>query len=83
MSSQYPVSEQFKVIDGYDIYRSENLLIALVVVEGQGGRDLRLYRWQKRKGEWKVDLCRMSVARWPWEEITKKVQEFTEKYSLK
>ncbi|MEM0118518.1 MAG: hypothetical protein QXV32_08720 [Conexivisphaerales archaeon] len=83
MSSQYPVSEQFKVIDGYDIYRSENLLIALVVVEGQGGKDLRLYRWQKRKGEWKVDLCRMSVAKWPWEEITKKVQEFTEKYSLK
>src|SRR5579885_2923167 len=34
MSEQYPVSEQYKVLDGYDIYRSENLLIAIVVVEG-------------------------------------------------
>jgi hypothetical protein len=82
MSEQYPVSEQYKVLDGYDIYRSENLLIALVVVEGQGGRDIRLYRWQKRKGAWKVDLCRMSVSRWPWQEIGKKVQEFMQKYSI-
>jgi len=82
MSEQYPVSEQYKVLDGYDIYRSENLLIALVVVEGQGGRDIRLYRWQKRKGTWKVDLCRMSVSRWPWEDITKKVREFEQKYSI-
>lgn len=78
----YPVSEQYKVLDGYDIYRSENLIIALVVVEGQGGRDLRLYRWQRRKGEWKVDLCRMSVARWQWDQIVSKAKEFTSKYSI-
>src|SRR5579884_4016222 len=34
MSEQYPVSEQYKVLDGYDIYRSENLIIAIVVVVG-------------------------------------------------
>jgi hypothetical protein len=32
---RYPVSSTFKVLDGYDIYRSNNLIVALVVVDGQ------------------------------------------------
>lgn len=83
MSVQYPVSESFKVLDGYDIYRSSNLIVALVVVEGNFGRDLRLYRWQLRKESWKVDLCRMSVARWNWGGIASKVKELKEKHNIK
>jgi len=79
---QYPVSDQYKVLEGYDIYRSENLIIAIVAVEGQGSRDLRLYRWQKRKGEWKVDLCRMSVSRWQWNVIAEKAKELATKYNI-
>lgn len=79
---EYPVSEQYKVLEGYDIYRSENLIIALVAVESKGTRDLRLYRWQKRKGEWKVDLCRMSVARWQWNTVAEKAKELAEKYNI-
>jgi hypothetical protein len=81
-NASYPVSDQYKVLEGYDIYRSENLIIALVAVEGQGGRDLRLYRWQKRKGEWKVDLCRMSVTRWQWNIIAEKARELVQKYNI-
>jgi hypothetical protein len=81
--SRYPVSDTFKVLDGYDLYRSSNLIVALVVVESQYGRDLRLYRWIKRKDHWKVDLCRMSVKRWNWTEITAKASELIEKYHLK
>lgn len=80
---RYPVSATYKVLDGYDIYRSENLIVALVVVESQFGRDLRLYRWMKRKDQWKVDLCRMGVKRWKWAEISAKANEFIEKYNLK
>ena len=83
MNEKYPVSETFTVLDGYDIYRSNNLIIALVVVQSQFGRDLRLYRWMKRNEQWKVDLCRMSVDGWNWGEISSKVAEFTEKYGLK
>jgi hypothetical protein len=79
----YPVSETFKVLEGYDIYRSENLIIALVVVEANNRKDLRLYRWQKRKDQWKVDLCRMSVARWNWSMISEKAQDFISRHSLK
>ncbi len=80
---KYPVSETYTVLDGYDMYRSSNLIVALVVVQSQYGRDLRLYRWIKRKDQWKVDLCRMGVGRWNWDEIASKVKEFTEKYALK
>jgi hypothetical protein len=79
---RYPVSSTYKVLDGHDIYRSNNLIVALVVVEGQFGRDLRLYRWMKRNDQWKVDLCRMSVGRWNWDEISAKAKEFIEKFGL-
>lgn len=80
---RYPVSATYRVLDGHDIYRSDNLIVALVVVESQYGRDLRLYRWIKRKDQWKVDLCRMGVKRWKWDEIAARAGEFVQKYNLK
>lgn len=78
----YPVSATYKVLDGYDIYRSNNLIVAIVVVESQFGRDMRLYRWIMRNGQWKVDLCRMGVKKWKWAEIAAKAAEFSQKYNL-
>jgi hypothetical protein len=80
---KYPVSESFKILDGYDIYRSNELIVALVAVEGQFGRDLRLYRWQKRKDAWKVDLCRMSVSRWDWDIISSKAKEMIAAHGIR
>jgi len=40
--TKYPVSERFKVIEGYDIYRSDQLIIAIVVVESEKGILFRL-----------------------------------------
>jgi hypothetical protein len=79
---RYPVSSTYKVLDGHDIYRSNNLIVALVVVESQFGCDLRLYRWMKRKDQWKVDLCRMGVGRWKWDEIAAKANELIAKYRI-
>jgi hypothetical protein len=78
----YPVSESFKVLEGYDIYRSDKLIVALVVVQSESGRDIRLYRWQKRNDAWKVDLCRMSVASWQWDNIATKAKELMEKHEI-
>jgi hypothetical protein len=80
---EYPVSEQYKVLEGYDIYRSNKLIVALVVVESKFGRDMRLYRWQLRGENWKVDLCRMSVSDWNFSEISSKANELVEKYEIK
>lgn len=78
----YPVSESFKVLEGYDIYRSDKLIVALVVVESEFGRDMRLYRWQKRNDAWKVDLCRMSVASWQWDALAAKAKELMDKHQI-
>lgn len=81
--SDYPVSQSYKVLEGYDIYRNPKLIVALVVVDSDFGRDMRMYRWQKRGDAWKVDLCRMSVASWQWDTISAKARELIEKYELK
>jgi len=52
-------------------------------VESDRGRDVRLYRWQKRGEEWKVDLCRMSIAKWNFTDIYNIVSEFKQKYNVK
>ncbi len=80
---KYPVSERYKVLEGYDIYRGSKLIIALVAVESQFGKDLRLYRWQRRGDAWKVDLARMSVRSWDWAKISAKVSEMRTKYGIK
>lgn len=77
---KYPVSQTHTVLYGYDIYRSSNLIVTLVVVQSQFGKDLRLYWWMKRNDQWKVDLCRMGIGRWKW---PPRASEFIEKYGLK
>lgn len=83
----YPVSENFRVLEGYDIYRSSKLIVAIVAVESKFGKDIRLYRWQEResvdnKAVWKVDLARMSVARWDWSKLASKVEEMKHKHGI-
>ena len=83
----YPVSERFKVLGGYDIYRSAKLIVAIVAVEGPQGKDIRLYRWRNRSSKdgesvWKVDLARMSIARWDWKKVAEKIAELREKFGI-
>ena len=86
---RYPVSEQYKVLEGHDLYRSSRLIVALVAVESKFGKDIRLYRWQKRldrktqQESWKVDLARMSVKSWDWEKVAAKARELKSKYNIK
>jgi hypothetical protein len=85
----YPIREGgfLKQLGGFDIYRSNNLIMAVVAVEtGQGARDIRFYRWQFRKsgqsGEesWKVDLARFSVSRFNFKDIAAKVERLRQQF---
>ncbi len=71
------------MLEGYDIYRSAKLIVALVVVESKFGKDLRMYRWQLRGESWKVDLCRMSVSGWDWPTLSSKAKELIEKHQIR
>ncbi len=83
----YPVKSyegfEQKVVDGYTIYKSSKRWVALVVVETSNGRELRLYSWEMRKGEWKVALASQNVGFWDWDVIVGKVKEFKDKYAIK
>lgn len=83
LRKDYPIREGgfLKQLGGFDIYRSPNLIMAIVAVETQSGvGDIRFYRWQLRKdkqsGEeaWKVDLARFSVRRFDFNEVAAKVE---------
>ncbi|RMF30833.1 MAG: hypothetical protein D6752_03355 [Candidatus Nitrosothermus koennekii] len=71
-----------KVLDGYTIYKSSKRWIALVVVETSNKKELRLYSWELRKGEWKVALASQNVGFWDWDKLYEKVKEFKEKYNI-
>ncbi|GIU72818.1 MAG: hypothetical protein KatS3mg003_2297 [Candidatus Nitrosocaldaceae archaeon] len=71
-----------KVLDGYTIYKSGKRWIALVVVETSNKKELRLYSWELRKGEWKVALASQNVGFWDWDKLYEKVKEFKEKYNI-
>ena len=79
----YPISDSFKVLEGFDILRTDKLIIAIVAVEFDQKKDVRLYRWQKRGEYWKVDLCRMSISKWNFTDIYNAVSEFKQKYRIR
>lgn len=71
-----------KVLDGYTIYKSSKRWIALVVVEANNKREMRLYSWELRKEAWKVALASQNVGFWDWDKLYEKVKEFKEKYNI-
>ena len=75
-----PISQPYRILDGFDVHRSDKLIIAFVAVETPQGPKIRMYRWQKRNDSWKIDLCRMSVEWWDWSAIPSKISKLREKY---
>ncbi|MBI4276741.1 hypothetical protein HY629_02790 [Candidatus Uhrbacteria bacterium] len=77
----YHVADILTPLDGYDISRSNRRVTALVVVQDpQGMRELKLYSWINKGGEWKVDLARLDTERWDFPQLAFRAQELREKY---
>ena len=76
-----PISHPYRILDGFDVHRSEKLIIAFVAVDTPQGPKIRMYRWQKRNDSWKIDLCRMSVEWWDWSAIPSKISKFVKNIS--
>ncbi len=77
----YPLGEFYKLLDGYTLLKSQNFWEAILVVEsGNGSRQIRLYRWRNKNGQWKVDLARFNVTSWDFSALANKVNEFKSKY---
>ncbi len=86
MSEEFPIKSyegfEQKVIEGYTIYKSSKRWIALTVVEANNKKEMRLYSWELRKGEWKVSLASQNVGFWDWDKIYEKIKELKSKYNI-
>ena len=85
-SEQFPVKSyegfEQKVLDGHTIYKSSKRWVALVVVEANNKKELRLYSWEFRKDTWKVALASQNVGFWNWDELLSKVKELKQKSNI-
>jgi hypothetical protein len=78
------LGEFYKVVEGYDIHKSSQMWEAILVVEDQKAhkKHLRLYKWVKRDGKWKVDLARFSIGFWDLEAVVSAIRVMKAKYQL-
>ncbi len=72
-----------KALDGHDIYRSATRWVAMVVVETERQRELRLYAWRKKGEEWKVDLASLNIGFWNLAQFAEKAEELRKKYEIR
>jgi len=50
---KFPISERLKVIKGHTLYKTEKWWSAIVLVESFGRKQIAVYLWGKRDGQWK------------------------------
>ena len=63
LRDKYPVGEIYEVLDGFDIHRTSQQIIAIVVIHNAKKKrnDIRFYRWFNKYGEWKIPSMGISV----------------------
>ena len=64
LREKYPVSPTYEILDGFDIHRTSQQIIAIVVIHNTKKKrnDIRFYRWFFNKyGEWKIPSMGISV----------------------
>ncbi len=71
-----------KVVEGVTIYKSKRRWIALVVVETPFGRQLKLYAWVFKSGEWKVDLANLNIGYWDFKRFAAFAEQLCERHGV-
>ena len=76
MVEDLPVSEVLKVIDSTTVYRSEKWWSAVVLLESFGRKQVAVYVWNKRNGEWKRRQKFVVNNKKQWEQVKSIVDSF-------
>jgi hypothetical protein len=73
---QFPVSEKLKVIEGTTLFKSNKWWSAVVLLESFGRKQVGIYLWHERDGDWKrrQKFVVGSIDNWA------KIKETVEKY---
>jgi hypothetical protein len=74
-----PISEVLKVIDRVDIYKTDKWWSAVVLLESYGRKQVAVYVWNNRNGEWKRRQKFVITRKQQWEQVKPKIEEFVAK----
>ena len=78
----YPLSDFYNFEDGFDIVRTNNKIVAVVVVSQGSQKSMRFYSWRKKGEDWKVELARMDTRSWNWEKIAAQALQLKAKHGI-
>lgn len=64
-----PISESLKVIDGVTLYKSEKWWSAVALIDAFGRKQIAVYLWIKRGGQWKRKNKFIIHSKAEWQQI--------------
>ena len=87
LREKYPVSKTYEILDGFDIHRTSQQIIAMVVVYDTKKKrnDIRFCRWFNKFGKWKVPNWGIRVldhAQIFTTDVINRISIFKEKYAI-
>ena len=75
--NKYPLGEFYKLIDACDLVRTNNKIVAFLLVSQGSSKAIRFYVWRKKAEDvWKVDLASMDSTKWNFDDCYRKISEW-------
>ncbi len=74
-----PISEVLNVIDSVNVYKTDKWWSAVVLLESYGRKQVAVYVWSNRNGEWKRRQKFVITRKQQWEQVKPKIEEFVAK----
>ena len=87
LREKYPVSPTYEILDGFDIHRTSQQIIAIVVIHNtkKNRNDIRFYRWFNKYGKWKIPSMGISLIAHPsifTPDVINRISKLKEKHNV-
>jgi len=71
-----PIGPPLKIVDYKTVRKAKGWWLAVCLVEAYGKKQISLYLWQKKKGEWKRKQKFGIQTKAKWQDISSAVEGF-------
>ncbi len=78
-AQDFPVSDTIKVIEGSTVYKSEKWWSAVCLIESFGRKQIAVYVWNQRNGEWKRRQKFVLSNKGHWEKVREIINSYISK----
>lgn len=76
--TEYPVHEELDVQKGETVFKSDDWWKAIVLYEGYRGREIGVYLWQDRDGEWRRQQKYVIRSKDDWDQDREIINRYVE-----